>query len=46
MRLIVYCFLLLSACSSHGVRCNSHLQPINPPASGSLPNTPSARNAE
>ena len=25
-------FLLLAACSSHGVRCDAHLQPINPPA--------------
>ncbi len=30
---VVYCFfVLLSACATHGVRCDGRLQPINPPA--------------
>lgn len=32
MRLILCWLLLLTACSSRGVRCDAHLQPINPPA--------------
>ena len=26
----ILCLLLLSGCSSHAVRCNARLQPINP----------------
>ena len=32
MRWIVCLILLLGGCSAHGVRCDAHLQPINPPA--------------
>jgi hypothetical protein len=32
MRLIFCTFLLLTACASHGVRCDRHLLPINAPA--------------
>jgi len=36
MRRLLLCFALcLSGCSAAGVRCDSHLQPINPPGSGS-----------
>jgi len=31
MRLIFCWYLLLTACASHGVRCDSRLQPINSP---------------
>jgi hypothetical protein len=40
MRLIFCWYLLLTACASHGVRCDSRLQPINPPAPISLPAAP------
>jgi hypothetical protein len=31
-----WCFgVLLAGCSSHGVRCDAHLQPINQPARAS-----------
>lgn len=42
MRLILCWFLLLSACASHGVRCDDHLHPINSPA----PEVPSAAPAD
>ena len=32
MRWIVCLILLLGGCSAHSVRCDAHLQPINPPA--------------
>lgn len=32
MRLIICIAWLLSGCSNHAVRCDSHLQPINAPA--------------
>jgi len=32
MRLIVLSLFLLTACSSHKLRCDAHLQPINKPA--------------
>ena len=32
MRPIVLSFLLLTACASHKLRCDAHLQPINRPA--------------
>jgi hypothetical protein len=31
MRALFCTFLLLTACVSHKVRCDRHLQPINPP---------------
>lgn len=37
MRTWTYCCLLLTACSSHGVRCDAHLQPINQPARVAAP---------
>jgi len=46
MRLIVCSlWLLLTACASQGVRCDGHLQPINPPAN-TIPGTPTARSAK
>jgi hypothetical protein len=34
----IICFsILLQGCASHTVRCESHLQPINVPASKSAP---------
>jgi hypothetical protein len=32
MRLIVCLILLLCGCGAPAVRCDTHLQPINPPA--------------
>jgi len=30
---VIYCLLLmLTACTSHAVRCDGHLQPVNPPS--------------
>jgi hypothetical protein len=37
MRWIICTFLLLTACASHGVRCDSHLLPINAPAPARSP---------
>jgi hypothetical protein len=37
MRMIYCAFLLLTACSSHAVRCDGRLQPINLPAAGAVP---------
>lgn len=36
VRLIACFILLLNACSSHGVRCDRHLQPINVPAAAGV----------
>ncbi|MDB6085398.1 MAG: hypothetical protein JWN43_3279 [Gammaproteobacteria bacterium] len=40
MRVICWVFLLLTACTSHAVRCDGHLQPINPPAARAAPVPP------
>ncbi len=32
MRALILSLMLLSACTAHVVRCDKHLQPINPPA--------------
>jgi hypothetical protein len=46
MRMIYCSFLLLAACATHDVRCDRHLQPINPPAAKVLLETPPARSAK
>ncbi len=46
MRLIFCWYLLLTACASHGVRCDGRLQPINPPAPILLPAAPTDRSAK
>ncbi len=46
MRVIVCLLLLLTACASKGVRCDRHLRPINPPASATMPETPSERSSK
>jgi hypothetical protein len=38
MRLIICLIPLLCGCSAPGVRCDAHLQPINPPAAIGTPN--------
>jgi len=43
VRMMFFGFLLLTACASHGVRCDGHLQPINPPAPAMMPETPAVR---
>ncbi|MGO9512380.1 MAG: hypothetical protein ACLP2F_01900 [Steroidobacteraceae bacterium] len=43
--MICLLLLLLTACASHGVRCDGHLQPINPSAN-TMPGTPTARSAK
>jgi uncharacterized lipoprotein YmbA len=47
MRLALCCLVMLAACSSHEVRCDAHLLPINPPARTQVPGAgaPSARAA-
>jgi hypothetical protein len=37
MRLALCCLLLLAACTSHEVRCDAHLLPINLPAPAQIP---------
>ena len=37
MRAIMCCVLFLSACASHGVRCDGRLLPINRPAASVEP---------
>jgi len=37
MRVIFCLFFLLPACASHAVRCDSHLQAINPPTATATP---------
>jgi hypothetical protein len=39
MRLIICLILLLCGCSTPAVRCDAHLQPINPRAAVASPNT-------
>lgn len=46
MRLIFCACLLLTACASQDLRCDRHLQPINPPHSHTLPGTPAAPSAK
>ncbi len=46
MRLIFCWYLLLTACASHGVRCDGRLQPINSPAPTLLPAAPTHRSAK
>lgn len=36
MRLIVCLIPLLCGCAAPKVRCDAHLQPINPPAAGGI----------
>jgi len=45
MRLALCSLVLLAACTSHEVRCDAHLRPINPPAPAQVPGTaaPAAR---
>jgi len=39
----ILCFtVVLQACASHAVRCDTHLQPINAPAAKSAPAGPAA----
>ena len=45
MRLIVCLIPLLCGCSTSWVRCDAHLQPINPPAAGGTPNSTKAATA-
>jgi hypothetical protein len=49
MRLVICLMPLLCGCSTPIVRCDAHLQPINPPAASSSPSaaeqTPPARRA-
>jgi len=37
MRLALCCLVMLAACSSHEVRCDAHLLPINAPARTQVP---------
>ena len=37
LRFIICFSLLLQGCAAHAVRCESHLQPINPPTGKSAP---------
>ncbi len=46
MRLIFCSYLLLTACASHGVRCDGHLQPINSPAPILVPAAPADPSAK
>jgi hypothetical protein len=39
MRLALCSLVLLAACTSHEVRCDAHLMPINLPASVQVPGT-------
>jgi hypothetical protein len=34
MRLVIVFFFVLPACSSHAIRCDRHLRPINAPVAG------------
>jgi hypothetical protein len=45
MRSALCSLVLLAACTSHGVRCDAHLMPINLPAPAQVPGTgaPAAR---
>jgi hypothetical protein len=36
LRLMLCLALALSGCSAPGVRCDSHLQPINPPGASAV----------
>jgi hypothetical protein len=46
MRLIFYACLLLTACAAQDVRCDRHLQPINPLHAHALPGTAAAPSAK
>ncbi len=42
----ILCFsVVLQACTSHAVRCDAHLQPINAPAAKSVPAVPAPAKA-
>lgn len=43
MRLVLCCVVMLAACSSHEVRCDAHLLPINPPAPTQVPGAGASR---